>query len=575
MTELTADQRNYYYLIEAARTGIHKSILAALYVAHKDRMLTDGETGLGMAPINRIPPDQVNTFPEQVQYAANTIRSITNGLIAQGWQASDLWNDIENRYSDRFIQTLAEGYTPPATDTAAALLEPSDYHALRQAYLDDVAIDYRADGLPQNLKFLDKALLAFVDRVPRYYQNLPAQRDALLETLRLWRKLDNREAAIASLKIVTPAGTTVPISAMTTSEAETTEGATAEAVDEAYLDRPLLQFIQQVSPYYAGYPHQREALLRLVQLWRQLDSREEAIASLKEDDPDKNAQRIEIIDPALVAFVQRIPQFYQGKGEQRNALTEAFRLWQGLDSRATALSTLGVSTQVLTSSNPDRAALTDAARQLDRQLLEFIKRIPTSYQEREQQREALIRLVQLWRGLGARDKALQSLLDDLRRMETARRDSQDAPPKPEPPPLPPRPARWTPGNIQIHATILPNGSFTWAEATQGGSRMPPNQATVDAIVRIARLAQQARDRIGRPFRVTSWYRPPEINRRVGGVSNSRHIVGDAIDFYCDGLTGNQLYWALDPWWPGGLGRYQKFPNLSHIDARNYRARWTH
>ncbi|MEM6592496.1 MAG: D-Ala-D-Ala carboxypeptidase family metallohydrolase, partial [Cyanobacteria bacterium P01_C01_bin.73] len=98
--------------------------------------------------------------------------------------------------------------------------------------------------------------------------------------------------------------------------------------------------------------------------------------------------------------------------------------------------------------------------------------------------------------------------------------------------------------------------------------------TVDAIVRIARPAQQARDRIGRPFIVTSWYRPPEINRQVGGAAFSRHIVGDAIDFYCEGLTGNQIYWALDPWWPGGLGRYDRFPALSHIDARGTRARWT-
>jgi len=103
--------------------------------------------------------------------------------------------------------------------------------------------------------------------------------------------------------------------------------------------------------------------------------------------------------------------------------------------------------------------------------------------------------------------------------------------------------------------------------------MPPDQTTVDAIVRIARMAQQARERIGRPFHVTSWYRPPEINARVGGVSNSRHIVGDAIDFYCDGLTGDQLYWFLGSWWPGGLGRYASFPYLFHIDARSYRARW--
>ncbi|MGF1519840.1 MAG: D-Ala-D-Ala carboxypeptidase family metallohydrolase, partial [Nodosilinea sp.] len=144
-----------------------------------------------------------------------------------------------------------------------------------------------------------------------------------------------------------------------------------------------------------------------------------------------------------------------------------------------------------------------------------------------------------------------------------------------PAPQPPRPERWTPNNIQLDASIVPNGNFTWSEATRGGARMPPNQATVDAIIRIATLAQQARDRIGRPFLITSWYRPAEINRRVGGASQSRHIVGDAIDFYCVGLSGNQVYWALDPWWPGGLGRYGQFPALVHLDARGVKARWRH
>ena len=47
MTTLLPDQRNYYYLIEAARAGIHKPILAALYAAHNQPQLADGEIGLG------------------------------------------------------------------------------------------------------------------------------------------------------------------------------------------------------------------------------------------------------------------------------------------------------------------------------------------------------------------------------------------------------------------------------------------------------------------------------------------------------------------------------------------------
>ena len=555
MANLNPDQRNYFYLFESDRAGIHKPILAALYEVHRSPALPDGETGLGIAPANRIPVDQVDSFQEQVLYAANTVRSITDKLTAQGWKGSDIWDADKGRYSDRFVQTLAEGYVPPASDRAAARLEPTNAQNLLKAYLVDIAADFKGDVLPQNLAYLDRNLLSFTERLPSYYTGLPYQRDALLETVRLWRKLDTRDDAVNAMRATIPGS------------------APANPTDESYLDRPLLQFIRNISPNFTGYPHQREAMLRLVMLWRQLDSREEAIESLQNNYSAES--KIEIIDPALVAFAQRLPQYYRGQGDQRNALTEAYRLWQGLDSRATALSALGVNTQVLNSANPTSTDLQTAARQLDRELIDFIRTIPYTYEETPQQREALVRLVQLWRNLGVREQTIQSLFNDVRRMQQARRDSVDAPPRPEPPPLPRRPDRWTINNIQFDAAIIPNGSFTWAEATHGGTRMPPNQATLDAMIRIARLAQQARDRIGRPFRVTSWYRPPEVNRRVGGASRSRHMVGDAIDFYCEGLTGNQLYWALDPWWPGGLGRYTQFPRLCHIDSRGYRSRWRH
>jgi hypothetical protein len=234
---------------------------------------------------------------------------------------------------------------------------------------------------------------------------------------------------------------------------------------------------------------------------------------------------------------------------------------------------LGISPDVLESSTTDPKILVNMASQLDQELLSFVRRLPGAYQELDHQRESLIRLVQLWRNQTTRTQAIQSLLEDQKRLDQASNNSQDSPPKPSPVVVPKRPARWTPNNIQLFAAIIPNGSFTWAEATHGGTRMPPNQATVDAMVRIAQLAQRARNQIGRPFIVTSWYRPPAVNRAVGGAKYSRHLVGDAIDFICEGLTGNQLYWSLEPWWPGGLGRYISFPNLCHIDARNYRARW--
>lgn len=550
MSKLSPDQRNYLYLIEAERVGIHKSILAALYQIQKQPTLTNGETGLGIAPANRIRLDEVSAFIGQVQYAANTIRTITDTLTSKGWQGDSLWDTGKGYYTQAFIEAIASGYTPSADTTAAGRLEPCNAQALWQAYLNDLATDFQFDQLPQNLAYLDSALLTLVDRLPRFYQGLPHQRDALLEVLRVWRKLDTRAAAIAALNITPPPNANP---------------------GDADLDAPLTQFVQNISRHYLGYPHQREALIRMTQLWRQLDSRESAIASLAKDtSPEPNLNQI---DPVLIAFVQRIPQYYQGTGTQRQALTEGFRLWRQLDSRTAALLALGLDPQLFATEADNQTIMTNVAAQLDRQLIDFVQRLPTAYQEKAYQREALIRIVQLWRNLVTREQTINGLIQDFKRMSSAPRNAPEAPPQPLPMILPRRPDRWTPDNIQIHASIVPNSVFTWAEATHGGTRMPSDQQTIDAIVRIAQLAQQARDRIGRPFHVTSWYRPPEINARVGGVSNSRHIVGDAIDFYCDGLTGNQLYWFLDPWWPGGLGRYASYPYLSHIDARSYRARW--
>lgn len=551
MAKLSPDQRNYYYLLEAERAGIHKPILAALYQAHAPLSLSDGEMGLGVSPANRVSLAQVNTFPEQIQYAANAIRSLTDSLIAQGWKGGDLWNALAGHYTDQFLQKVASGYAPTANELTTARLEACNFDKLLKAYLADLEADFKAQALPQNLAYLDQALLTLVERIPNYYTGMPYQRDAMLEAIRIWRELDTREAAIASL---VPAAQVASVSE-----------------DESKLDIPLKQFVERLSANYGGYPQQREALLRLTQLWRQLRTREEAITSLQTNtSPEEN---LSIIDPALVAFVQRLPNYYQGQGNQRNALTEAFRLWSELDSRATALFTLGINPELLNTNITDRAAMVKLATQLDRELLTFLRLVPGEYKELDNQREALIRLVQLWRSLPTRNQTIQSLLEDQKRLTQARRTAKEAPPKPVPVVILKRPTHWTPDNIQLSASIIEDGNFTWAEATHGGTQMPPNQATVDAMIRLATLAQRARDRIGRPFIITSWYRPPHINRAVGGVTMSRHLVGDAMDFICEGISGNQLYWSLDPWWPGGLGRYINFPNLCHIDARSYRARW--
>lgn len=119
-------------------------------------------------------------------------------------------------------------------------------------------------------------------------------------------------------------------------------------------------------------------------------------------------------------------------------------------------------------------------------------------------------------------------------------------------------------------SVSPN--FFWYEATHDGMRIPQNPTHTSNIIKMAAAAQKVRVAIGKPLKITSWYRPEPWNSRCGGATNSTHLSGMALDFLVDGMTGRQLASMLHDW-EGGMGIYRRFPNLLHIDVRGYRARW--
>jgi len=58
--------------------------------------------------------------------------------------------------------------------------------------------------------------------------------------------------------------------------------------------------------------------------------------------------------------------------------------------------------------------------------------------------------------------------------------------------------------------------------------------------RLVRAAQSLRDQTGKPIHITSGVRCQAHNAEVGGVANSRHVIGHAMDFRVEGMTAAQV-----------------------------------
>lgn len=58
---------------------------------------------------------------------------------------------------------------------------------------------------------------------------------------------------------------------------------------------------------------------------------------------------------------------------------------------------------------------------------------------------------------------------------------------------------------------------------------------------LVRLADRARRHFGKPAHNVSTLRDPTWNRLSGGVANSQHVYGEAMDIRIDGVSANELY----------------------------------
>ena len=132
-----------------------------------------------------------------------------------------------------------------------------------------------------------------------------------------------------------------------------------------------------------------------------------------------------------------------------------------------------------------------------------------------------------------------------------------------------KPIIWTDPNCPV------SRFFTVREVTNGDfRRIPQDRKVINNILTLAAELDRIRMLWGHGIGVTSWYRPPDINRAVGGVPNSQHINGSAADIYTMEGSEREFEAFLDRNWDKALGYgVASGRGFTHCDLRAGRIRW--
>lgn len=82
--------------------------------------------------------------------------------------------------------------------------------------------------------------------------------------------------------------------------------------------------------------------------------------------------------------------------------------------------------------------------------------------------------------------------------------------------------------------------------------------------KLLEMLDQARGLAGVPFKINSSYRSPEYNKSVGGVANSSHTKGKAVDIAC--ADSRARFLMLKSLIAVGFNRIELAPTWIHVDV---------
>ena len=89
------------------------------------------------------------------------------------------------------------------------------------------------------------------------------------------------------------------------------------------------------------------------------------------------------------------------------------------------------------------------------------------------------------------------------------------------------------------------------------------------LIFLAKNLDVIREALKKPIIITSGYRSPEHNRKVGGAKFSAHLEGKAADITTPHLTNEELWYFCKRFWRGRIESLEATPTWVHLDTRQW------
>ena len=102
--------------------------------------------------------------------------------------------------------------------------------------------------------------------------------------------------------------------------------------------------------------------------------------------------------------------------------------------------------------------------------------------------------------------------------------------------------------IQLNSEAKLSPHFTLGEMTRSESHPEvyniPSHEAIANLKHLCQWLEVLRERSGSPVRINSGYRSPQLNRKIGGATNSNHLTGCAADIRVTGFEQAIRYAAI-------------------------------